>query len=328
MENKYILEVKDVSKKFPGVLALDKVSFNLRSGEIHAIVGENGAGKSTLIKIISGVLKEYDGSIYFNNEKIKIVNVAGARKYGIAYVPQEVELNDHLNVVDNLFLGKYPSRLGFINFQELKKKADDIKNLFGNISTNLGNEIIAGNLDIAKKQLVEILKMFVFDAKIFCMDEPTSSLSVTEKNNLFELLLKIKEKGISIIYVSHFLDEVFKIADRITVLKDGKYINTLNKKETSIDDVIKLMVGRELSFLRRIDRSNKISDEEVINIKNFSNKGKFKDINFNLKKGEILGWFGLVGSGRSEVAKSIFGIDPYDNGNIFIYGIKKNDGCS
>lgn len=323
MNNKYILEANNITKKFPGVLALDNVSINLASGEIHAIVGENGAGKSTLVKIISGVLKEDEGSIFINNEKAKIFNVAGARKYGIAYVPQEVELNDHLSIADNIYLGKYPSRFGFINFKELRKRADETKNLFGSISNLLEVETLAGNLNIAKKQLVEILKMFVFDAKIFCMDEPTSSLSITEKNDLLELLLKVKERGISVIYVSHFLEDVFKIADRITVLRDGKYVNTVNKKETNSNDIIKMMVGRELSFLKRIDRSNKITNEEVMKVKNFNNKGKFENINFSLKKGEILGWFGLVGSGRSEVAKSIFSIDSHDKGEIFVYGIKK-----
>lgn len=323
MNSKYILEAKNITKRFPGVLALDNVSFNLKSGEIHAIVGENGAGKSTLVKIISGVLKEDSGSIFINNEKIKIPNVASARKYGIAYVPQEVELNDHLSIADNLFLGKYPSRLGFINFKELKKRVVEVKNLFGSISDQLEIETLAGYLDIAKKQLVEVLKMFIFDAKIFCMDEPTSSLSVAEKNNLLELLLKIKDRGLSIIYVSHFLDEVFHIADRITVFKDGKYVDTVNKKETTVNDVIKMMVGRELSFLKRIDRSGRITSKEVIKVEDFDSKGKFENISFSLKKGEILGWFGLVGSGRSEVVKSIFGIDPYDSGEIFVYGIKK-----
>jgi ABC-type sugar transport system ATPase subunit len=319
MINEYILEVKDIVKGFTGVLALDKVNFQLRKGEIHGLVGENGAGKSTLIKIISGILKEDNGLIFLNNENIKIKNVASARDYGIAYVPQEIELNDHLSVADNIFIGRYPSRFGIINFKELNKKADDVKALLGDASMKLDNDLLVSSLDIANKQLIEILKIFVFDAKVLCLDEPTSSLTGKETDTLLNLLVDLKNKGISIIYVSHFLDEVFRIADRITIFKDGQNVDTLNKEDTTVEEVAKLMVGRNLSFLNRIDRSQNISENNVLEVNNLSRKDKVKKVGFKLRKGEILGWFGLVGSGRTETARILFGIDNYDTAEIKVF---------
>ncbi len=316
---KYILEAKNISKQFPGVLALDNVSFQLKPGEIHALVGENGAGKSTLIKIFCGVYSKDSGEIYVNGESIRIPDVPNARRHGITFVPQEIELMNGLNVAENIYVGKYPSRFGFIKWRELNKKTNDIKRMFGGAIAGLDNATLAEELTIANKQLLEILKVLALDIKILCLDEPTSSLTKDEAERLFKLLRQLKNNGISIIYVSHRMEEIFQIADRVTVFKDGKYIKTLDIKNTTIPDVISSMVGRELSSLVKLDRSENISNEEVLEVKNLSIKEKFNDISFNLKKGEILGWFGLVGSGRSEVVQALFGVDKA-SGIIKIFG--------
>jgi len=322
MKEEVILKVKNVNKSFPGVRALNNVDFELRRGEIHALVGENGAGKSTLIKILCGVYKEDSGSMFLNGEKLKIGNVGDARNNGITFVPQEIEMMENLNVSENIYVGKYPSKFGFINWRKLKEKTDQIKKLFGGVITELNNEVLVGDLSIANKQLIEILKILAFEMKIVCFDEPTSSLTLEETERLFELLLKLKKQGISIIYVSHRLEEIFKIADRVTVFKDGRHIMTSNINDVNIEEVANSMVGRELNNLKKIDRSSKISEENVLEVKNLNSDGKFKDINFKLNKGEILGWFGLIGSGRSEVAESLFGISEVDSGEIRIFGRK------
>lgn len=328
MDEEYFLEVKEVSKSFPGVKALDNVSFQLDKGEIHALVGENGAGKSTLIKILCGVYKEDAGSIFLDGKQIKINGVPSARSYGIGFVPQEIELMEYLSVEENIFVGKYPNRFGFVDWKELKRKTDEVKNLFKGAISELKNDTLVQELSIANKQLIEILKALALDMKVLCLDEPTSSLTKDETDRLFQLLKELKKKGISIIYVSHRMEEIFQIADRVTVFKDGKFVNTSKIKDISIENVVNSMVGRDLSFLKKLDRTEKISDENALEVKDLNLKNKFKSINFRLRKGEILGWFGLIGSGRSEIAKAIFGIDKYDSGEIKIFGKNANLGTS
>ncbi|MCL5986398.1 MAG: sugar ABC transporter ATP-binding protein [Actinobacteria bacterium] len=320
MSDGYILEVRNISKSFPGVIALDNVNFGLKKGEIHALVGENGAGKSTLIKILCGVYREDSGTILLDGKQIKINDVNSARKRGITFVPQEIELMEFLNVSENVYVGKYPSRFGFIDWREVREKTNEVKRLFGGVIAGLNNETLAGDLSIADKQLLEILKVLILDMRIVCLDEPTSSLTKDESDRLFKLLVELKKKGVSIIYVSHRLEEVFQIADRVTVFKDGKYVMTSNIKDTTKDKIINSMVGRDLSFLKKIDRTEYISDENALEVEKLSLNGKFNDISFNLKKGEILGWFGLIGSGRSEVAEAVFGIDKVDSGKIKVFG--------
>lgn len=328
MNEKYFLEVKEVSKSFPGVKALDNVNFQLDKGEIHALVGENGAGKSTLIKILCGVYKEDAGSIFLEGRQIKINGVPSARAYGIGFVPQEIELMEYLSIAENIFVGKYPNRFGFIDWKELKRKTDEVKNLFKGVISEIKNDTLIQELSIANKQIIEILKALALDMKILCLDEPTSSLTKEESGKLFQLLNELKNKGISIIYVSHRMEEIFQIADRVTVFKDGKFVNTNKIKDISIEDVINSMVGRDLSFLKKLDRTEKISDINALEVQDLNLKNKFKNISFRLRKGEILGWFGLIGSGRSEVAKAIFGIDKYDSGEIKIFGSKAQLGTS
>ncbi|MCL5770913.1 MAG: sugar ABC transporter ATP-binding protein [Actinobacteria bacterium] len=316
----YILEAKNIVEEFPGVIALDKVNFNLKKGEIHALVGENGAGKSTLIKIICGIYPNYAGEIYVNGVEKRIKSVSYARNLGIAYVPQEIDLMNHLNIEENIFIGKYPGRLGFINWKELKNNTNKVKEQYGGIALSLENNNLVGDLSIAEKQLIEILRVLALDMQIICLDEPTSSLTSEETDNLFELLSKLKRNGIGTIYVSHKLNEIFKISDRITVFKDGKFVKTLAINETHPDEITKLMVGRDLSSLRWEKRSNKIKEEFALEVRGLKINEKIKEINFNLKKGEIHGLFGLVGSGRTEFARVLFGIDKAKDGKIIIFG--------
>ncbi len=316
---KYILEAKNITKHFPGVLALDNVNFNLKPGEIHALVGENGAGKSTLIKILCGVYTKDSGDIYFNGHNVKINDVASARRLGIAFVPQEIELMDGLNVAENIYIGRYPSKFGFIKWRELKKQTDDIKKLFGGAIEGLDNSMLAEDLSVANKQIIEILRVLALDMKVLCLDEPTSSLTADETDRLFKLLKELKNKGISIIYVSHRMEEIFQIADRVTIFKDGKFVKTSNISDITVSEVINSMIGRELNLLVKMDRTKNISDEIVLEVNNFNLKGKFSNISFNLRKGEILGWFGLIGSGRSEVAEAIFGIEKA-SGTVKVFG--------
>lgn len=322
MNESIVLEAKNISKHFPGVQALDDVSFDLKRGEIHALVGENGAGKSTLIKILNGIYKPDSGAIYINNELKEINSVMAARKLGILFVPQEIELFDYLDLSENIYVGRYPNRFGFIKWRKLREDSENLKNHFGGVVSELKNDTLGINISTANKQMLEILRVLAFDVNILCLDEPTSSLTKDETERLFALLLKLKTKGVSIIYISHRLQEIFDIADRVTVFKDGKKMISRKISETSQEDIINAMVGRELTFLKRVDRSEKISDLKVLEVSNLNLSNRFKNINFHLKKGEILGWYGLIGSGRSDVVEAIFGINPIDSGEIKILGKK------
>jgi len=321
MDKKNVLEIKNISKSFPGVKALDNVDFDLRKGEIHALCGENGAGKSTLIKILCGVYRKDSGSILMDGKEIAIKDVSDARRQGITFVPQEIELMEYMSVSENIYIGKYPSRSGFINWKRLNEQTNKIKKLFG-VTTGLDNETLAVDLSIANKQVIEILKVLAHDMKILCLDEPTSSLTKEESDRLFKILLELKKKQISIIYVSHRIEEFAQIADRVSVLKDGRHVMTKKIVNTDKDEIVNSMVGRDLSFLKKVDRSKNISDVNAIEVKDLNLTGDSNYINFVLKEGEILGWFGLIGSGRTEVARIIFGIDKANSGEIKIFGEK------
>jgi ribose transport system ATP-binding protein len=320
MNENLILEVKNVSKQFPGVQALDNVSFDLKIGEIHALVGENGAGKSTLIKIINGIYRPDSGTILINKIPKEINSVKAARNLGIVFVPQEIELFDYLDLSENIYMGRYPNRFGFISWKKLRKNTDRIKKDFRGLVQELNNNELAINLSIANKQLLEILRVLTFGANILCLDEPTSSLTKDEADRLFDILLSLKKRGVSIIYISHRIQEILKIADRVTVFKDGKKMISKNIIDTNENDIINAMVGREPTFLKKADRSKNISELKVLEVSNFNMFKKFSNINFYLKKGEILGWYGLIGSGRSEVAEAIFGIKKANSGGIKIFG--------
>ncbi|MCR4431543.1 MAG: sugar ABC transporter ATP-binding protein [Tepidanaerobacteraceae bacterium] len=314
----YILELKGITKTFPGVKALDAVKFNLKAGEIHALVGENGAGKSTFIKIISGVYQPDEGEIFLNGERVSFKNPREARMMGIATIYQNIICFPDMSITDNIFLGhEYINNYGIkrLLWKKMHDKAKELLHLVGN---DIDPEEKMGNLSIACQQMVEIAKALSQEAKIFIMDEPTAALTQHETEELFNIVKKLKEDGASIIFVSHRIEDIYKIADRITVFRDGNYIGTWEKSQLSRDDLIKFMAGREITQLFPKKKIN--AGRELLRIKGLSKKGVFTDISFSLHEGEILGVTGLIGSGRSELAQAIFGIHPVDAGMIYIQG--------
>lgn len=318
MVEKYILEMKNVTKNFPGVRALDEVNFNLKKGEVHAILGENGAGKSTLIKILTGIHQMDIGEVFIHGEKVKINNANDAQAYHIAAIHQELCLVPSITAARNVFLGREVlGQLGMMNDKYMNAEAQE---LFDSLGLSIKAEDIVSDYSIAQQQLVEIAKAISQNADILIMDEPTSSLSDNEVTMLFNTIQRLKDQGTSIIYISHRLEELFEICDRVSILRDGKYIDTKETSKTTRQELVFLMVGRELDQFYVKDS---IPNEDIrLEVKNLASRGVFSNINFSLKRGEILGISGMVGSGRTEVARAIFGIDPVDSGEIFLDGKK------
>ncbi len=314
----YILEVFGIYKTYTGAKpVLQNVNFNLKRGEIHALLGENGAGKSTLIKIISGVLQPDSGEIILEGKKIHLKNSMDAQRHGIAAVFQELALFSELSVAENIFIGhyKYSPFLKNIDWKNLYKEAENLLNSLG-IESN--PKVLVKNLSIAERQLVEIARVLSINPKILIMDEPTSSLTLEETQKLFNIIKNLKNRGTSIIFISHRLEEVFEIADRVTVLRDGQYIGTREVKDTNMDELIQMMVGRKLE-----DMYPKVEAKRgdiLLKVEGLTKHGEFYDISFGLYEGEVLGIADLVGSGRTEVAQTIFGIRKKDKGKIYIEG--------
>lgn len=311
------LQLDHVSKTFPGVKALSDVHFDIYPGEVHALVGENGAGKSTLIKVMSGVHQpDRGGIIKINGKETKITNVMDAIRQGIAVIYQDFSLFGNLTVAENIVINQMIDRKKpLLNWREIKQKAVKALKIVGadiNPSTTLEN------LSVAKQQMVAIASAVAQDAKMIIMDEPTSALSKTEVETLFEIIEKLKAKNIAIMFVSHKMDELFRISDRFTVFRDGQYVSTCNKADIDRDKLIALMVGREVKIKNYANLSEK--GEAILEVMNLSKRGNFKDINFTLHKGEVLGITGLVGAGRSEMVQTLFGIQMPDSGSIKIEG--------
>jgi ABC-type sugar transport system ATPase subunit len=313
-----ILQASEISKHFGGVQALDRVQFELKKGEVHALVGENGAGKSTLIKIIAGIYLRDGGRIVYEDREVEFKSNIEARLDGIGMVPQEIQLAPKLTVAENIFMGLYPrTKYGFVRWKELYRKAYDIAKTF-NIENLIGLHV--ERLGTGYRQLIEILKALISNAKIIAFDEPTAALSEEETKELFELIEKLKDNGISIIYVSHRLDEIFQIADRVTVFKDGMFVGTHKVKDVTKDTVVSMMVGRELNLYGEDNRTTGRTNNVIFEVKGLKREDTIKDVSFQLCRGEILGLFGMVGSGRTETMMSVFGVDPLDEGEIFIAG--------
>ncbi|MHB8279129.1 MAG: sugar ABC transporter ATP-binding protein [Candidatus Humimicrobiaceae bacterium] len=318
-ENDYLLEMNNISKEFPGVRALDNVSLKLRKGEVFALVGENGAGKSTIIKILSGFYSNDAGEIRLNGEKVNIRNPKNAIDLGINTIYQETSLVPEITVAENIFLGKQPvSKLGKINWKKMNNESERI---LKDLSIHLNPKALVSELSAAQCQLVEIAKAFSSSAKIIIMDEPTSAITEEDTINLFNLIKTIIKSGNSVIYISHRLKEIFEIADYVMVLRDGKAAKYLKVSETNEDEIIKYMVGRDLGDIFG-EKSYESKDNVVLEVGNLTKNGKFENISFNLKEGEILGLSGLVGAGRSEVVRAIYGLDRPDSGFIHIGGKK------
>jgi ribose transport system ATP-binding protein len=319
MDEKTILLMKGISKSFPGVQALKNVDFDLMKGEVHGLLGENGAGKSTLIKILTGVYQKDDGEIFLEGKPVVINNPRDALDLGIAAIYQELALQPYLSVAENIFLGheitKQSKLVRFINW---KKTHEEARKILKELELDLDLNTPVKELGIGKQQMVEIAKTLSKNAKIVIMDEPTSSLSERETEELFKVIFRLKEKGISIIYISHRLEETFKICDRVTVMRDGEKIITLNPKTTTKDELIKYMVGRTLE--QHYPKIETKKGEEALRVENLTRKGIFENISFTAYTGEILGIAGLVGAGRTEIVRAIFGADPVDSGKIYIFG--------
>lgn len=311
------LQLDHVSKTFPGVKALSDVHFDIYPGEVHALVGENGAGKSTLIKVMSGVHQpDLGGTIQVNGKETKIANVMDAIRQGIAVIYQDFSQFGNLTVTENIVINQIiEKKESFLNWKEMKQKAAHALKIVGadiNPSTTLEN------LSVAKQQMTAIASAVAQNAKMIIMDEPTSALSKTEVEKLFEIIENLKAKNIAILFVSHKLDELFRISDRFTVFRDGQYVSTCNKEDIDRDKLIALMVGREVEIKNYANL--KQNDETVLEVNHLSKKGNFKDVSFALHKGEVLGLTGLVGAGRSEMVQAIFGIHTPDSGTIKIAG--------
>ena len=318
--SKTVLTMKGIKKSFSGVYALSGIDFSLNLGEVHALLGENGAGKSTLIKVLGGVYQPDEGSILIDGQEAKISSIKDARHYGIGIIHQEIVLVPYLSVAQNIFLGREIVKANkVVDIAEMNRQS---AKMLSSLGVNIDETELVGNLTIAQQQMVEIIKAVSFQAKIIVMDEPTSSLSNEEVEQLFEIIAKLKENQVSIIYISHRMEELFRISDRITVIRDGQYVGCKNTRETDSSELVAMMVGRSLSGFYSRDFSEPDKKETCLEIKNLTKKDTFYDISFTLKKGEILGFAGLVGAGRSEIMESIFGATLFDSGEIFINGNK------
>lgn len=315
-KNKQILlKCSKIVKEFSGNRVLDNVDFDIRAGEVHSLCGENGAGKSTLIKIISGIYPKDDGVIYIKGKPVEIYSRRDATDHGIAVVYQELSVMSTLTVAQNIMAGRELTKFGFLQEKQMNKR---VQELIDKYDLGLDATRMVAELSTAEKQVVEILKALITDASLIIMDEPTASLSYKESEVLFKIIRSLRDKGVSILYISHRLDEVYMLSDRITVLRDGKLVGVFDKEaEGGIkpDEVIQAMVGKSLSVERKEELHDMDSDV-VLDVQQLSRRGYFRDISFQVHEGEILGIGGLVGAGRTELLRSIFGIDPITSGKL------------
>lgn len=311
-----LLRLRGIIKRFQSVAALQDVDFDLNSGEVHAVCGENGAGKSTLMKIISGELQPDAGQIFLHGASTQFRSTRDAQHAGIAMIHQELNLVPHLSVAENMFLAREPHRFGFIDRKRIN--VDALRRL-QRLGVDVEPSAIVRALSVAQRQMVEIAKALSLDAAVLIMDEPTSSLTQSETTTLFNVVKELKRAGVGIVYISHRLNELADIADRVTVLRDGRRVSTANFAETQIDDIVVQMVGRALDA--KYPPPTRVPNEQALmQVSGLTRAGVFHDVSFDLRHGEILGFAGLVGAGRTEVARAIFGADPADAGTIRIHG--------
>lgn len=311
-----LVQLAGIDKRFPGVQALKDCKFNLKSGEVHALVGENGAGKSTLMKILAGIYDKDQGSILFKGEEVIIPNPHAAQQMGISMVHQELNLMPHLTAAQNIFIGREPQKNLLLDEKKLNKEA---KSLFDMMHLNLQPWTKVADLTVAKQQMVEIAKALSFNADVLIFDEPSAALTDVEINELFRIIRQLKNEGVGIIYITHRLEELKEISDRVTVLRDGQYVDTVNTQEADINQIIKMMVGRVI-YKSSPEVPDDRPEEVVLEVKNISRGRELKNISFQLKKGEILGFAGLVGAGRTEIARAIFGADSFESGEVLVKG--------
>ncbi|WP_151524009.1 sugar ABC transporter ATP-binding protein [Serinicoccus kebangsaanensis] len=314
-----LLEIRDVSKGFPGVQALQDVDLVLDRGEVLALVGENGAGKSTLMKILSGIYARDTGTISIDGEQVEIAGPRAAQELGISIIHQEMNLLPHLTVAQNIYIGREPRVGPMLQERALRRQTQA---LLDEIGIRLRPTAVVGDLTVAQQQMVEIAKALSFEStKILVMDEPTSAISISETEVLFRLIASLRERGVGIVYISHRMEELREIADRVTVLRDGRYVDTRDIGEVTDEEIIAMMVGRELSAHHEDRPERQGGDAEVVlSVRGLSTRGLLSDVSFDLHRGEILGFAGLMGAGRTETARAIIGADPISAGTIYVRG--------
>jgi len=314
----HLIVLKNVSKRFPGVLALDNCQLDLLPGEVHALMGENGAGKSTLMKILSGVYQKDSGEILVDGRAVDIDGPRAAQALGIGIIHQELNLMHHLSAAQNIFIGREPrGRFGiFLDEAALNRQSAEI---FARMRLDLDPRTLISELTVAKQQMVEIAKALSFHSRVLIMDEPTAALNNTEIDELFRIIRELQVQGVGIIYISHKMDELRRISNRVTVMRDGKYIATVPTESTPIDTIIGMMVGRQLEGAKPVQVASELNDV-VLEVRGLKRGSAIRDVSFQLRKGEILGFAGLMGAGRTEVARAIFGADPVDAGEVYIHG--------
>ena len=318
--NEVLLEMNGIDKRFHGVHALKGVHFDLRCGEVHALVGENGAGKSTLMKVLTGIHQADEGEITYLGNPYSVRNIGESQQLGISMIHQELNMMNHLTVAQNIFIGREPmSGKTFIKDGEMIKEAEKLFKLIG---IKIDPKTTLGNLTVGKQQMVEIAKAVSRDCKLLILDEPTAALTQTEIEELFKIMNDLKSKGIGMIYISHRMDEIKRISDRITVMRDGEYVGTVNTNEVTKDEIINMMIGRVVYEDPKTQSEVAPDAPVVLEVKNLCSGKTIKDVSFTLRKGEILGFSGLMGAGRTEVARAIFGADGFDSGEIYINGEK------
>ncbi len=319
-----LVVMEGIEKSFPGVHALSQAKFELRPGEVHALVGENGAGKSTLMKVLAGVYSKDAGRILYKGKEVEIHNPRAAQNLGISMIHQELNLMPHLSVAQNIFIGREPRQsVKFVlDEKAINTKAEEV---FALMRLNLDPRMKVRDLTVAKQQMVEIAKALSYNSEVLIMDEPTAALTESEIDELFRIIRDLRAKGVGVVHISHRLEELKQISDRITVMRDGKYIDTVKTQDATIDQIISMMVGRTI-YEATPELPEKPSDEVVLEVKHLNRGNVIKDVSFRLKKGEILGFSGLVGAGRTEVARAVFGADPIDSGEIYVKGAKVHIG--
>lgn len=314
-----LLEMKGITKSYFGIKALSSANLQIRKGEVHALMGENGAGKSTLMKVLTGLVKPDEGEIYFQGERVTIGSPKAALDMGIAMIHQELNPIPEMTIAENLFLGR-ESRYSYLPFVNRRRIHEDTERLLQEYHLSLTPNQKVKELNVAQKQMLEIIKALTCDAKLIIMDEPTSALSDEEVQTLFAVIKRIKREGVPVIYISHRMEEIFALADRVTVLRDGEYIGTEPISNLTKESLITMMVGRPLTSI--FPKTEAAIGEPVLEVRGLTRKGVFEEISFQVHRGEILGIAGLMGAGRSEVMRAVFGIDRADSGEIWIDGVK------
>jgi len=314
-----ILKMQGIQKYFSGVHALNGVNFELKAGEVHALMGENGAGKSTLIKVLCGIHKRDGGSVELFGEDVNFNNIAESQAAGISVIHQELNMMNHLTVAQNMFIGRELMKNGLVDDRKMEEEA---QKMFNKIGVRIDSSVKLGELTVGKQQMVEIAKAVSRECKLLVLDEPTAALTQPEVEELFKIMNDLRDKGIGMIYISHRMDEINRISDRVTVMRDGEYVGTVNTADVTKDDIVKMMVGRVIMGDQKEASTVPADAPVVLEVKNLNAGKEVKNVSFQLRKGEILGFAGLMGAGRTEVARALYGADRRQSGEIYLNGTK------